>query len=360
MTKLVLNGLGKSFGTTAAVQDVSLTLQEGEFVSLLGPSGCGKTTTLRMIAGFISPTAGTIEMNGSVLSAPGRVVAPEKRGMSMIFQSYAIWPNMTVAQNVAFGLKLRKLPTAETRTRLDRILDVVQLGHLRDRYPAELSGGQQQRVALARAIVIEPEVLLLDEPLSNLDANLREEMRSEIRRLHDAFRITTVYVTHDQAEAMVTSDRIVVMNHGRIDQVDDPVSLYNHPKTRFVAGFIGRTNFLDGTASEGMIRFPGFTVPVGLAPDAADLNGPVSFSVRPQTIGIHRGAPTNANGAWWIEGRIAERAYLGEYWEYVVRPAESDLRLRVSTSPQAIYDTGDVVWLEIDPRRIARVPSTEG
>jgi ABC-type Fe3+/spermidine/putrescine transport system ATPase subunit len=172
-----------------------------------------------------------------------------------------------VAQNVAFGLKLRKLPGAELRTRLDRILEVVQLGHLRDRYPAELSGGQQQRVALARAIVIEPEVLLLDEPLSNLDANLREEMRSEIRRLHDAFRITTVYVTHDQSEAMVTSDRIVVMNHGRIEQVDDPVALYNRPQTRFVAGFIGRTNFLDGTVDGGMIKFPGFTVPADCSGD---------------------------------------------------------------------------------------------
>jgi ABC-type Fe3+/spermidine/putrescine transport system ATPase subunit len=360
MTKLVLTGLGKSFGTMAAVENVSLTLQEGEFVSLLGPSGCGKTTTLRMIAGFISPTAGTIEMNGAVLSSPGRMIAPEKRGMSMIFQSYAIWPNMTVSQNVAFGLKLRRLPAEELRSRLDRILDVVQLRHLRDRYPSELSGGQQQRVALARAIVIEPEVLLLDEPLSNLDANLREEMRSEIRRLHDAFRITTVYVTHDQAEAMVTSDRIVVMNHGRIEQVDDPVSLYNHPRTRFVAGFIGRTNFLDGTVNGGMIEFPGFTVPVGLARDAGSLDGRVSFSVRPQNIVIHRAAPMDANGAWWLAGRIAERAYLGDYWEYVVRPAESDLRLRISTSPQTIYDAGDAVWLEIDPQRIARIPSPEG
>ena len=359
MSKLVLTGLGKSFGTVPAVQDISLTLQEGEFVSLLGPSGCGKTTTLRMIAGFISPTAGTIEMNGAVLSAPNRVVAPERRGMSMIFQSYAIWPNMTVAQNVAFGLKLRRLPAEELRTRLDRILDVVQLGHLRDRYPAELSGGQQQRVALARAIVIEPEVLLLDEPLSNLDANLREEMRSEIRRLHDAFRITTVYVTHDQAEAMVTSDRIVVMNHGRIEQVDDPVSLYNRPRTRFVAGFIGRTNFLDGTVNGGTIGFPGFTARADLLPEIAGLNGQVSFSVRPQNIILHRAAPADANGAWWVEGRIAERAYLGEYWEYVVRPAEADLRLRVSAAPQTVYETGDAVWLEIDPRRIARVPSAE-
>jgi len=359
MSKLVLSGLGKSFGTFHAVQDVSLTLQEGEFVSLLGPSGCGKTTTLRMIAGFISPTSGTIAMNGALLSAPDRVVAPERRGMSMIFQSYAIWPNMTVAQNVAFGLKLRRLPGEELRRRLDRILDVVQLGHLKDRYPAELSGGQQQRVALARAIVIEPEVLLLDEPLSNLDANLREEMRSEIRRLHDAFRITTVYVTHDQAEAMVTSDRIVVMNPGRIEQVDDPISLYQRPRTRFVAGFIGRTNFLDGTIAGGTIRFPGFSVPAELAPDVAGANGAVSFSVRPHSIGLHRAPPPVANGGWWVQARIAERAYLGEHWEYVVQPAASELRLRVTAAPQAMYEAGDAVWLEIDPARIARVPPEE-
>jgi ABC-type Fe3+/spermidine/putrescine transport system ATPase subunit len=214
-------------------------------------------------------------------------------------------------------------------------------------------------VALARAIVIQPEVLLLDEPLSNLDANLREEMRSEIRRLHDAFRITTVYVTHDQSEAMVTSDRIVVMNHGRIEQVDDPVALYNRPKTRFVAGFIGRTNFLDGTMNGGVIGFPGFSVRADMAPDSGGANGSISYSVRPQNIALHRVAPPDANGGWWVEGRIAERAYLGEYWEYVVRPAESDLRLRVSAAPQTVYETGDAVWLEIDPSRIARVPASE-
>jgi ABC-type Fe3+/spermidine/putrescine transport system ATPase subunit len=355
MSKLVLRNLGKNFGATAAVQDISLTLQEGEFVSLLGPSGCGKTTTLRMIAGFITPTSGTIEMNGAVLSAPNRVIAPEKRGMSMIFQSYAIWPNMTVAQNVAFGLKLRKLPAAEQRVRLDRILEIVQLNHLQDRYPAELSGGQQQRVALARAIVVQPEVLLLDEPLSNLDANLREEMRTEIRRLHDAFCITTVYVTHDQSEAMVTSDRIVVMNHGRIEQVDDPVSLYTKPRTRFVAGFIGRTNFLDGTVNGDVIDFPGFTVRA----DATTAQGAISFSVRPQDIAIYRDAPKAANGGWWVEAVVAERAYLGECWDYGVRPIASDQRLRVSTPPQVVYEAGDAVWLGIDPRRIAQVPGAE-
>ena len=357
MSKLVLRNLGKTFGATAAVQDVSLTLQEGEFVSLLGPSGCGKTTTLRMIAGFITPSNGTIEMNGTVLSAPNRVVAPEKRGMSMIFQSYAIWPNMTVAQNVAFGLKLRKLPAAEQRARLDRILEVVRLRHLQDRYPAELSGGQQQRVALARAIVVQPEVLLLDEPLSNLDANLREEMRAEIRRLHDAFRITTVYVTHDQSEAMVTSDRIVVMNHGRIEQVDDPVSLYTRPRTRFVAGFIGRTNFLDGAVNGDVIAFPGFTVRANGVAEGAQ--GEISFSVRPQDIAIYRQAPNDANGGWWVEAVVAERAYLGECWDYGVRPMASDLRLKVSAPPRAVYEAGDTVWLEIDPRRIARIPGDE-
>src|SRR6185295_2595076 len=245
MSKLALRGIEKRYGATVAVAGFDLELREGEFVSLLGPSGCGKTTTLRMIAGFIEPTAGTIEMDGQVLSSPSGALPPEKRQMSMIFQSYAVWPNMTVEQNVAFGLELRKLPREEVKKRVAEILDVVHMGHLAARYPAELSGGQQQRVALARAIVIKPQVLLLDEPLSNLDANLREEMRFEIRRLHDEFRITTVYVTHDQAEAMVTSDRIVVMNKGRIEQIDPPHILYGKPRSRFVAGFIGRTNFVE-------------------------------------------------------------------------------------------------------------------
>jgi ABC-type Fe3+/spermidine/putrescine transport system ATPase subunit len=352
--KLVLDGIGKRFGTATAVQDVRLSLRDGEFVSLLGPSGCGKTTTLRMIAGFMEPSEGRITMNGAVLSAPGRVVPPERRGMSMIFQSYAIWPNMTVGENVAFGLQVRKLPRDEIRRRVAAILHVVKLGALIDRYPAELSGGQQQRVSLARAIVIEPEVLLLDEPLSNLDANLREEMRFEIRRLHDEFRITTVYVTHDQSEAMVTSDRIVVMNAGRIEQVDDPVSLYTRPMTRFVAGFIGRTNFLDGVAEGGQIAFPGAVVPAGLLGEA--VAGPVSFSVRPGSIGLHaqRG---DDDAAWWVAGAVSERAYLGEYWDYVVRPAGAGTDIRVTAPPARVLAVGDPVWLSIDPRMIARIPA---
>jgi ABC-type Fe3+/spermidine/putrescine transport system ATPase subunit len=352
-SKLSLIGLGKQFGPVAAVADVSLSLQPGEFVSLLGPSGCGKTTTLRMIAGFMKPSSGRIEVNGRVVSSPDGVLAPEKRGMSMIFQSYAIWPNMTVGENVAFGLKLRRLSAAVIEDRVNRILDVVQLRMLKDRYPAELSGGQQQRVALARAIVIEPEVLLLDEPLSNLDANLREEMRGEIRRLHDAFAITTVYVTHDQSEAMVTSDRIVVMNQGRIDQVDDPVTLYRAPRTRFVAGFIGRTNIIDGRRDGADLVFPGFTVPAAGLPATT-----ASFSIRPQNISLrHTG---EVPGAWRIPGRLVERAYLGDYWEYMVRIGSSEMCLRVNAPPDDLHAVGDDVWMEIDPARIAPVPGPEG
>ena len=210
-----LKGLTRSFGAFKAVDNIDLEIRDGEFVSLLGPSGCGKTTTLRMIAGFIDPSAGTIDVDGRVLSSVSGSLPPEKRGMSMIFQSYAIWPNMTVAQNVGFGLEIRKVPGDQAKKRIADVLDVVQMGYLAGRYPAELSGGQQQRVALARAIVVNPAVLLLDEPLSNLDANLREEMRSEIRRLHEALKITTVYVTHDQSEALALSHQIAVMNAGR-------------------------------------------------------------------------------------------------------------------------------------------------
>jgi iron(III) transport system ATP-binding protein len=357
MTKLALRNIGKDYSSHRAVDDFTLTLQRGEFVSLLGPSGCGKTTTLRMIAGFINPTRGTIEMDGQVLSSPESSLPPEKRRMSMIFQSYAIWPNMTVAGNVAFGLELRKLGRDAIRRKVDEVLDVVRLRELKDRYPAELSGGQQQRVALARAIVIEPEVLLLDEPLSNLDANLREEMRFEIRRLHDELRITTVYVTHDQAEAMVTSDRIVVMNRGRIEQVDDPFTLYNRPKTRFVAGFIGRTNLLEGERRGSEIGFGGFAAPASLFPGSGGFGRRVVLSIRPQNIRLHRSAPAEANGQWWIRGEVVERAYLGETWDYVISPKDSAVQLRASCPPSTIFNRSDPVWLEIDPAVLAHIPA---
>ncbi len=355
MSKLVLRNVSRTFGDVTAVDDFSLALAQGEFVSLLGPSGCGKTTTLRMIAGFLDPTRGTIEMDGEVISAPGSSLPPEKRGMSMIFQSYAIWPNMTVAANVAFGLQVRRLPRAEVQARVEQILDVVQMRPLRDRYPAELSGGQQQRVALARAIVVQPSVLLLDEPLSNLDANLREEMRYEIRRLHDEFRITTVYVTHDQAEAMVTSDRIAVMHQGRIEQVDAPRALYARPRTRFVAGFIGRTNFLAGEVRDGEVAFDRFAIPLGQFEGGAALSGPVAFSLRPQSIRLLRQPPAAAAGTRVLPGRVLRRAYLGEHWDYVVRPAESGLTLRVTARPHEVFEVDEAVWLELDPAQMAHL-----
>ena len=355
MSRLKLTGIGKRYGNVLAVDNVDLELQSGEFVSLLGPSGCGKTTTLRMIAGFVDPTAGTIEMDGETLSSPTGSVPPDRRGMSMIFQSYAIWPNMTVEQNVAFGLELRKIPRAEVRRRVGEMLEVVRMNHLSDRYPAELSGGQQQRVALARAIVIRPSVLLLDEPLSNLDAALREEMRFEIRRLHDEFHVTTVYVTHDQAEAMVTSDRIAVMNHGHIEQIADPRELYNSPKTRFVAGFIGRTNFIEGTSEGHRIAFDGFAVPRAAFDQDVPAGGKAVFSVRPHSMRLSDTQPAARDGCIPIEVAVRERAFLGEHWDYVVQPRDGGPPLRVMTSPMNDIPVGANAWLELEPRQMALI-----
>ncbi len=353
MSRLRLTGVSKRYGNFLAVDDIDLELQSGEFVSLLGPSGCGKTTTLRMIAGFVDPSLGTIEMDGQILSSPAGSVPPDRRQMSMIFQSYAIWPNMTVEQNVAFGLELRKIAKAEVKRRVGEMLEVVHMNHLADRYPAELSGGQQQRVALARAIVIRPSVLLLDEPLSNLDATLREEMRFEIRRLHDEFHVTTVYVTHDQAEAMVTSDRIAVMNHGRIEQVDNPRALYDKPKTRFVAGFIGRTNFIEGLSDGHEIAFDGFALPRAAFERDVPSGGKAVFSVRPHSMRLSESQPTDGSASVGVV--VVERAFLGEHWDYVVRPREGALPLRVMASPMDDIPVGASAWLKFEPRQMALI-----
>ncbi|TXL65445.1 ABC transporter ATP-binding protein [Zeimonas arvi] len=350
MSKLVLRNVSRAFGDYVAVDNLNLTIEEGELVSLLGPSGCGKTTTLRMMAGFLSPTGGTISVGDKIVSSPESSLPPERRNMSMIFQSYAIWPNMTVAENVGFGLKIRKIESSEIARRVDQILDVVKLRHLRDRYPAELSGGQQQRVSLARSIVVQPSVLLLDEPLSNLDANLREEMRFEIRRLHDEFNITMVYVTHDQAEAMVTSDRIAVMNKGRIEQIDKPFEIYCRPKTAFVAGFIGRTNFLEGRLHGGDVDFGGFALPGRML--GQGLPEQVKVSVRPQCIHLHRRAPAAADDRFCVSARIDQRAYLGESWDYQIRIPGLSEPLRVTARPQEVFEMNEDVVAEIDATQV--------
>jgi ABC-type Fe3+/spermidine/putrescine transport system ATPase subunit len=360
MAKLELKNISKAYGQVKVVEGLSLTLKKGELVTLLGPSGCGKTTTLRMIAGFIELTEGSISIDGQEISGAKRTVAPEHRGMAMIFQSYAIWPNMTVAENVSFGLTVRRTPSGEARRRTQEMLDVVKLGALAQRYPAELSGGQQQRVALARAMVVRPEVLLLDEPLSNLDANLREEMASEIRRLHDEFKFTTVYVTHDQSEAMTISDRIAVINLGRLEQIDTPWNLYNRPLTQFVAGFIGSTNLVDAQLCGGQIRLPGLS---GVLPVAEGMPRDLPqarLSIRPQSLYLGLAAtgamatpPTGTLAMGAVT--VVSRTYLGEYWDYLVRPLAGGDALRVHAPPSVVLEVGHQSTLSIDPAGVAVV-----
>ncbi|MFN3492795.1 MAG: ABC transporter ATP-binding protein, partial [Anaerolineales bacterium] len=241
MSHLELTNIHKSFGASVAVENFNLSIKQGEFVSFLGPSGCGKTTTLRMVAGFELPTSGTITIGGRDLT----FVPPNKRNVGMVFQSYALFPNMTVAQNVGYGLKIAGKPKSELEARVQEMLSLIQMEKFSSRYPYQLSGGQQQRVALARALAIRPEVLLLDEPLSALDAKIRFDLRQEIRRIQQQLGITTIYVTHDQEEALSLSDRIVVMSHGKMEQVGTPFEIYNFPKTRFVANFVGSLNTAD-------------------------------------------------------------------------------------------------------------------
>jgi len=347
---VTIKGLTRRYGQVAAVDDLSLDVEPGELMALLGPSGCGKTTTLRLVAGFLTPEAGEIWVGDRCLSSPAAVVPPERRRMAMIFQSYALWPHMTVAQNVAYGLRLKRgLSRAERERRVREMLRVVQLDGHEGRYPGELSGGQQQRVAVARALVVEPEILLLDEPLSNLDAALREEMRFEIRRLHDAFGITTLYVTHDQAEAMVISDRIAVLQRGRLVQVGTAEELFDRPRTRFVAEFIGKTNVVEGvaiapdTVARGALRL---RVAARLEPGAR-----VSLSIRPHRIAL---VPAPAPGATppdgtLLPGTVRRASFLGDGMDYQVEVAENDLVLRVAAPVGGRLRPGDTVTLRIDP-----------
>jgi iron(III) transport system ATP-binding protein len=347
LASVELRDLTKRFGSLAVVDNVSLRIDHGQLVCLLGPSGCGKTTTLRLIAGFLEPTDGEIRVGDRLVSSAARTLPPEQRKMSMIFQSYALWPHMTVAENIVYGLRLRKFDRDTIAKKLKAILETTKLEILAQRYPGELSGGQQQRVALARALVVEPETLLLDEPLSNLDANLREEMRFEIRRLHDEYRYTTVYVTHDQSEAMTTADLIAVMNAGRIDQLGTPEDIYERPQSEFVARFIGSSNVIKGIArDENHVAFSGATLQVVGAKLQTGQNAVVA--IRQHDIQLSADAPTTPENA--VKATVTRQVFLGANRDYMVETSDGTV-LRIITSTETAVPRGTEVWLTLPIER---------
>ena len=351
MAGITIRGLSKSFGggdgKFAAVSALDLAIADNQFVTLLGPSGCGKTTTLRMIAGYVAPDAGSIHVDERLVSAPGNVVPPDSRGMGMVFQNYAVWPHKTVYENVVFGLKLRKMPAAEARRKVSEMLELVNLTSLESRYPNELSGGQQQRVALARSLVVEPDILLLDEPLSNLDAKLRERMRVELKQLQRRTGITFVYVTHDQAEALALSDMVAVMHGGRLQQYGTPQQVYAEPANRIVADFMGLVNLIPATivtaqGGAGSIDAAGLRLTLPL-PDGARAGEKVEVAIRPENIRL--AAPNGQPEAQLA--RISERTFLGNISEYLATLPSGQV-LRVQTHPLQHFALGDAVAIDID------------
>jgi iron(III) transport system ATP-binding protein len=346
MAHLELRGLTKRYPGVVSVSGLDLSVEHGELICLLGPSGCGKTTTLRMIAGFLEPDEGEIRLDGKVVSAPGAVVPPERRNMGMIFQSYAVWPHMTVRENVGYGLKTRGVPAAERAVRTDAVLAAAQLAELGARYPGELSGGQQQRVALARALAPKPDILLLDEPLSNLDAGLRADMRLEIRRLHDEFHNTSIYVTHDQVEALSMADRIVVMSGGRVEQIGTPQEVYDRPATRFVARFLGGSNVVEARHVDGrIVEIAGHRLEVG----QGELPGPgraASFCVKTHELELL--ADGQPDGANTVPGVVRGHAFLGSHRDYVVDVGQ---RLLIAAPPALELPAGAKVRVRFRPER---------
>jgi len=346
MASLDLDKLTKRYPGVVSVDAIDLSVRHGEFVCLLGPSGCGKTTTLRMIAGFLEPDAGEIRVGGAIVSSVRSVVPPERRNMSMIFQSYAVWPHMTVRDNVGYALKMKKLPREEKSARVDELLKAAKLANQADRYPAELSGGQQQRVALARALAAKPDILLMDEPLSNLDANLRHEMRFEIRRLHDAFQYTSIYVTHDQIEAMTMADRIVVMNAGRIEQIGTPDEVYERPESEFVARFIGASNILRVKHVDGHVVDIGgrrLTIAQGrFAGPGKDM----SVCVKTHDVELIPEHPNGADNV--LPGVIRSQAYLGSHRDYIVDVGQEML---IAAPARIDLPAGSEVHVRLDPQR---------
>jgi iron(III) transport system ATP-binding protein len=366
MAGITIKGLSKRFGAgetaLAAVADLDLDIKDNQFVTLLGPSGCGKTTTLRLIAGYITPDSGTIEVAGRLLSSPQAVVPPEARGMGMVFQNYAVWPHKTVFENVVFGLKLRKLAAPAARRKVADMLALVNLGGLERRYPGELSGGQQQRVALARSLVVEPDILLLDEPLSNLDAKLRERMRVELKQIQRRTGITFVYVTHDQAEALALSDQVAVISGGRLQQFGTPFEVYAHPANRMVADFMGLVNLVPGRIRDiknGVANVeltPDLTVAIARIGGLA-VGERVDVAIRPENISLAP-PPDPAAAEPLPKGTpatVTSHVFLGNLSEYEVALA-SGPTLRAQTHPLQQFKVGEPVAIAIDATQCSAFP----
>ncbi|MYL34366.1 polyamine ABC transporter ATP-binding protein [Pontibacillus yanchengensis] len=365
MSTVTLSNITKQFGDVAAVKDIDLVIEEGEFFTFLGPSGCGKTTTLRMIAGFYYPTKGKVMFNDKDMTT----VSPENRNTGMVFQNYALFPHMTVFENVAFGLKVRKVSKGEIRSRVEDVLSKVHLKQFIDRQVSHLSGGQQQRVALARALVIEPDILLLDEPLSNLDARLRDEMRNEILRLQREYKITTIYVTHDQVEALTMSDRIAVFNVGNCQQVGTPTDIYNQPVNDFVAEFIGETNLWEVEFSSEDEEYKTFLfnsvnteiVVKNTSEQIASYrqDDKLKMSVRPEAINVSKSVIEEENV---LKGKVKLVQFTGESVHTFISLDEGSITVKVTDlnrGPSTYLQEGEVVYVQFPADQVRIVPSVE-
>ncbi len=338
MSRIVIKDVMKAFGDVVVLNNFNAEFADGEFVTLLGPSGCGKTTMLRMIAGFEKPTRGEIFIGDQEVSSTKTFIPPEKRDIGMVFQSYAVWPHMTVFENVAYPLKMKKMDKESIREQVAKVLEIVHLSQYAERVPSQLSGGQQQRVALARALVAQPQLLLLDEPLSNLDAKLRDSMRFEIKEIQQSLGITVVYVTHDQMEAMTMSDRVIVINHGDIQQIGKPTEIYRHPANQFVADFVGKINFIRATSANGEVRFKDSEQKL---PYEGELKGDVIVGIRPENL---RFMKTNGD----LSGTLVSQFYLGD-----VNDCRVDIggeQLRVIAEPKSFdkHTEGENILLRVD------------
>jgi iron(III) transport system ATP-binding protein len=345
MSVITISDVTKVFDTITVIEKFNEVIGDKEFITLLGPSGCGKTTMLRMIAGFEKPTFGEIKIDDRVVNSPKVFIPPEKREIGMVFQSYAVWPHMTVFENIAYPLKIAKISRAEIRKKVEWILEAVHLSQYINRIPSQLSGGQQQRVALGRALVCEPKVLLLDEPLSNLDAKLREGMRFEIKEIQKHLGITVVYVTHDQTEAMAMSDRIIVMNKGVVQQVGIPTGIYRHPANQFVADFVGKVNFIKGEVKNKTIELTGVGKTVSYE---GSHTGKVILTVRPENIILSGEKPEVQSGGIILEGKLQSMFYLGDVNDCRIDINGESLRVIAESSSFDVLKDGQHVFMGIN------------